>query len=152
MRVFIFSQYQLFSSGVGKKLYSQLNALCKSGIESRLIFCSNSNEVLFNQSNTRVYYCIHSDKLAKSLIGPVYRNIMYAYSLKKLIDSLDRGDVIYIRALSPNPFFLWPLRSSRDCLIVSEFQTIEPNEKNCPKSSRFTFCWMHYLEVHFENL
>ena len=137
MRVFIFSQYQSFSSGVGIKLYSQLNALCKSGIESRLIFCSSLNEVVFNQSNTRVCYCTHSDKLAKSLIGPVYRNIIYAYSLKMLINSLGEGDVIYIRALSPNPFFLWALRSSRNCLIVSEFQTIEPNEKKM--SRKFSF-------------
>ena len=119
-----FSRYDPAHLSVHQKIMSQISNLKKHGIDTHLIYFGFQPE-----------FCLDLDYVTYHPIEPanqinVFGQIKIQNQIIRIIDGyrdeLNPGDVLYVRFLGPNPFYLFFLM--KVILDRFEHQSIEPLE------------------------
>lgn len=134
---FICKDQEILSSGIKRKIDSQIKSLNKLGINARLIIighyetdCSSHQVVKPTWSNK---YRIGQS----TLLGRIINQFFYDCRLNQIINSMDAGEIAYFRY--PFSWFFIPRffsRRKRKCFVVCEFNSIMTDEP-IDSNSRF---------------
>lgn len=126
MKIVYFSRYDPANWGVHQKIISQVNNLRKKGIDAQLIYFGFHKEFIRNL-NFVDYYLLKSENKIK-----IFQKIKVQFQIFQILleqsKKIKLNDILYIRFLGPDPFFLSFLLKKRKFLIVTEHQSIEPLE------------------------
>lgn len=113
------------SSGVTKKVISQIKALINTGLQCKLLLASTENidipDIIEHQ--------FHKTSLINNKIDTYHDLKQKASILRNIIQQLDKNDILYIRGIPANPWTLKSFKEKRQCKIVCEIQSKSLNEQ-----------------------
>lgn len=126
--VYFFKSPNTKSSGVDKKVTSQVFSLKQLGVEASIISLTDND---FAQTESGEIRFIVRPRFSKSrfkLINILTREHFITRSLQQVIRELDSDDILYMRF--SYPFFSWwyLIQKKRKCKVVFEHQSLESKE------------------------
>jgi glycosyltransferase involved in cell wall biosynthesis len=107
------------NQGVTKKIISQVEALNKKGVETFLIFLSNSNKIENGFLGKKyIKFYIYPSPPFNRFKDKVYAFFHQGHLLKNLFNSFENDDIIYMRNIIPNLSFLRLLKSCKQSVFI----------------------------------
>lgn len=126
--VYFFRYLTEKSSGVHKKIASQVFCLKQLGFEASIIAITDKNQPQIGGEDMRVISMPRSLKSRFKLINILIREHFIIRRLWEIIQELDSDSILYMRFSYPFFSFLYLMKKKRKCKIVFEHQSIEPKE------------------------
>ena len=117
-------------SGVQTKILSQVHHLNDLGLPSEIVSLTFADDP--SPSLPCVKKIIVPDleyQSPKGIFAKIRRTTIRDSAIKKIIEPLQSGDIVYTRMLSPSKITSTMIKKPRKCKIIIEYQTIEPNER-----------------------
>lgn len=127
------------------KISAQVNHLIKLGVNAFLCSICADNEKISIQKHMKIIKISGSEK-SIGIIQITKQDFLANQAIKRIILSLGEKDIIYLRIRRPSWHFSHILKQPRDCKIVIEYQSIEPEEYRLKKKY-----WYIPLDFLFGN-
>jgi len=126
MRIVYFCRPE--SSGVDKKIASQIANLKKLGVEVSLVTITHNEDIRTENRDIRTIVLPDFSKSRVRLFAILAREHFIIRSLWQVIQELDSDDILYVRFDYPFFSLLYYLRKKRKCKLVFEHQSLESKE------------------------
>ncbi len=127
------------------KISAQVNHLIKLGVNAFLCSICADNEKTSTQKHMKIIKISGSEK-SHGIIQITKQDFLANQAIKRIILSLGEKDIIYLRIRRPSWQFSHILKQPRDCKIVIEYQSVEPEEYRLKKKY-----WYIPLDFLFGN-